>query len=152
MRYTSIAITLACLLGTTTANAGWLSGSVASDTPQSRHAYQRTIVGQRGAVYDRGQIVAHPVGCPHYLFCGCGTALKVFGRPIRDLWLVANWYRFPRATPAAGRVVLWGRRHVAYIMAAYGDGTATLYDPNSGNGLTRVHRVSIAGLTVVDPR
>jgi hypothetical protein len=32
-----------------------------------------------------------------------------------------------------------------------GDGTATVYDANSGGGLTRVHRVSLAGLTIVNP-
>jgi len=151
MRYGYAAILLACLFGANTANAGWLFGLGGTDTPHSSRAYQRASMGRHEAIYDRGQIVAHPAGCPHYLFCGCGTALKVFGRPIRDLWLVANWYRFPRAAPAAGRVVLWGKRHVAYIMTAYGDGTAEVYDPNSGGGLTRVHRVSIAGLTVVDP-
>ena len=46
---------------------------------------------------------------------------------------------------------LWGRRHVAVIREVRGDGTATVYDANSGGGLTRVHRVSLAGLTIVDP-
>ena len=46
---------------------------------------------------------------------------------------------------------LWGGRHVAVIREVHGDGTATVYDANSGGGLTRVHRVSLAGLTIVDP-
>jgi len=46
---------------------------------------------------------------------------------------------------------LWGTRHVAIIREVHGDGTATVYDANSGGGLTRVHRVSLAGLTIVDP-
>jgi hypothetical protein len=99
----------------------------------------------------RGEIIQHPAGCPARLFCGCGASIEAFGRSIRDLWAVASWYRFPRAAPAAGMAVLWGTRHVAIIRQYYGDGTATLYDANSGNGLTRVHRIRIAGLAVVDP-
>ena len=85
------------------------------------------------------------------LFCGCGASIEVFGHSVRDLWLVSNWYRFPRAAPAAGMAVLWGTRHVAIIRQYFGDGTAMLYDANSGRGLTRVHRIRIAGLSVVDP-
>lgn len=101
--------------------------------------------------FGTGEIIQHPAGCPVRLFCGCGASIEAFGRSIRDLWLVANWYRFPRAEPAAGRAVLWGTRHVAIIRQYYGDGTATLYDANSGRGLTRIHRIRIAGLAVVDP-
>ena len=97
------------------------------------------------------QLVSHPEGCPPSQFCGCGVSVRVFGHPVRDLWLVQNWYRFPRAEPAAGNVAILGSRHVAYILQAHGDGTATLYDPNSGGGLTRVHRVSLRGWAVVDP-
>lgn len=103
-------------------------------------------------VESAGEVVSHPEGCPRSQFCGCGVAVRVFGRPVRDLWLVQNWYRFPRAEAAAGNVAILGSRHVAYILQAYGDGTATLYDPNSGGGLTRVHRVSLRGWAVVDPR
>jgi hypothetical protein len=109
----------------------------------SRHVWRRPV-------YDRGQIVAHPAGCPRFLFCGCGASIEVFGSSVRDLWLVANWYRFPRTAPAPGMAVLWGT-HVAIIREYYGDGTALLYDANSGQGLTRVHRRSIAGLAVVNP-
>ena len=99
-----------------------------------------------------GEIVSHPAGCPRVSFCGCGVALKVFGHAVRSLWLAANWYRFPRSSPAAGNVAIFGRHHVAYIIAAHGDGTATLYDPNSGHHLTRIHRVSLRGAVVVAPR
>ena len=104
------------------------------------------------AGYDSGEIVARPPGCPPVLYCGCGVSVRVFGHSVRDLWLVSNWYRFPRASAAPGRVAIFGRRHVAYIESVDGDGIATLYDPNSGGGLTRIHRASIAGAAVVDPR
>ena len=98
-----------------------------------------------------GEIIQHPAGCPVRLFCGCGASIEVFGHSVRDLWLVSSWYRFPRAAPAEGMAVLWGTRHVAVIRQYFGDGTALLYDANSGKGLTRVHRIRIAGLAVVDP-
>ena len=98
-----------------------------------------------------GEVIQHPAGCPARLFCGCGASIEAFGRSIRDLWLVSNWYRFPRAAPAPGMAVLWGTHHVAMIRQYFGDGTALLYDANSGKGLTRLHRIRIAGLAVVDP-
>jgi hypothetical protein len=96
-------------------------------------------------------IVEHPSGCPRYLFCGCGASAYVFGHPVRSLYLVRNWYQFPRTAPAQGMAVLFSSRHVAIIEQYHGDGTATLYDPNSGGGLTRIRRVKIANLVVVDP-
>jgi hypothetical protein len=100
--------------------------------------------------YGGGEVVAHPANCPTTLFCGCGAA-HALGLSDRSLWLVRSWYRFRRAAAAPGMAALWGTRHVAVIRAVNGDGTATVYDANSGGGLTRVHRVSLAGLTIVDP-
>ena len=98
------------------------------------------------------QIVSHPSGCPGRAFCGCGVALRVFGHHVRDLWLARNWFRFPRSAPAAGNVAIFrGGGHVAYIEQVHGDGTATLYDPNSGGHQTRVHRRSLAGAVIVNP-
>lgn len=97
------------------------------------------------------RIVPHPQGCPWRRFCGCGVSVRVFGRPIRSLFLAANWRRFPPASPAPGRVA-WRYGHVFYIEAVHGDGTVTAYDPNSGGHLTRIHRVSLRGYHVVDPR
>ena len=55
---------------------------------------------------EASQIVTHPVGCPSRAFCGCGDAVRVFGRPIKELWRAANWFRFPRAAPAPGMVAV----------------------------------------------
>jgi hypothetical protein len=96
------------------------------------------------------QIVAHPVGCPRTLFCGCGAAREL-GLSDPSLWAVKAWYQFPRAAAAPGMALLWGERHVAAIRAVHDDGTVTVYDANSGGGLTRIHRISLAGLIVVDP-
>src|SRR5262249_46748318 len=44
-----------------------------------------------------------PAGCPRS-FCGCGAAVRVFGRVVPELNLAANWLRFPRTAPAPGMV------------------------------------------------
>lgn len=84
-------------------------------------------------------------------FCGCGVAVKVFGRPVRDLFLAANWRRFPSARPAPG-MVAWRYGHVFYIVKMVKRGVALAYDPNSGGHLTRVHPRSVEGYRVVNPR
>lgn len=114
----------------------------------TRHA--RSTVRQSYASGE-AQIVAHPAGCPSRAFCGCGVALHVFGRPVRELWLASNWFAFPRAHAAPGMVAV-RRHHVMAILTAYDDNTAIVYDPNSGGHQTRIHRRSLAGYVVVDPR
>jgi hypothetical protein len=117
----------------------------------SHNAYQHSHGGHwRQNAFGGGEVVAHPAGCPSTSFCGCGAAREL-GLSDRSLWLARSWYRFPRAAAAPGMAALWGTRHVAVIRAVNGDGTATVYDANSGGGLTRVHRVSLAGLTIVNP-
>ena len=93
----------------------------------------------------------HPAGCPWRAFCGCGVSVRVYGHPVRDLWLASNWYRFPRTYAHAGAVAV-SRHHVFYIEQAYGDGTVLAYDPNSGGHQTRLHRVSLGGYAIVDPQ
>ena len=143
------------------ANASYLLSPTGDPTHKMHRVYGHTVRAFRPArrmvahishVASATQVVSHPEGCPRSQFCGCGVSVRVFGSPVRDLWLVQNWYRFPRAQPAPGNVAILGLRHVAYILETFGDGTATLYDPNSGGGLTRVHRVSLRGWAVVDPR
>jgi hypothetical protein len=97
------------------------------------------------------QILPHPPGCPRRLFCGCGAAVKVFGAPIRALWLAANWFKFPPAAPAPGMVAV-RRGHVFVIEAVVGPGRVVAYDANSGRGLTRRHVRSLAGYSVRNPR
>lgn len=97
-----------------------------------------------------GTIVEHPPGCPSRAFCGCGVALRVFGRHVRSLWLAANWFKFPPAHPAPGMVAV-RKHHVFLIQAVHGDGTVTAYDPNSGGRKTRVHVRSLAGFSVRNP-
>lgn len=83
-------------------------------------------------------------------YCGCAVSLKVFGRPVRELFLASNWLKFPRATPSAGMVAA-RRGHVFYILDYLGGGNALVYDPNSGGRKTRVHVRSIKGYVVVNP-
>lgn len=91
-----------------------------------------------------------PSGCPHR-FCGCALSIKVFGQSVRDLWLAANWFRFPRTNPAVGMVAV-RRGHVFQLISHVGGSMWQVWDPNSGRGQTRIHNRSIAGLTIVNPR
>jgi hypothetical protein len=120
-----------------------------------RHAFHRAYVRHRRTVKHESrhravEIVAHPAGCPPVAFCGCGTAVRIFGAPIRSLWLAANWFRFPPAEPGPGMVAV--RRHHVFAILRYEHGLALAYDPNSGNHLTRIHWVSLAGYSVRNPR
>lgn len=96
-------------------------------------------------------VVAHPAGCPARAFCGCGAAVRVFGAPIRSLWLAANWFKFPRAAPAP-RTVAVRRHHVFVLEQHLRDDVWLVYDANSGRRATRIHARSIAGYVIVDPR
>ena len=105
----------------------------------------------RASIVDRGAIIAHPAGCPARAFCGCGAAVELFGRPVRDLWLAANWFRFPRAAPGPSMAAVRAH-HVMVIRQYLGAGRALVYDANSGRGLTRVHVVSLHGYAIVNPK
>lgn len=95
-------------------------------------------------------IVAHPSGCPSRAFCGCGAAVRVFGHSVRELWLAANWFKFPRAAPGVGMVAV-RRHHVMVLEADLGGGQWRVYDANSGGHATRVHARSLAGYVIVNP-
>ena len=104
-----------------------------------------------GRVLDRiEEILPHPSGCPRTAFCGCGAASYLLGSPIRNLWLASNWFSFPRAAPGPGMAAV-RRHHVMAIISYHGDGTATVYDANSGRHQTRIHQVSLRGYVIVDP-
>jgi hypothetical protein len=115
----------------------------------ARPVYQRRaeITHERPAA----TVVGHPSGCPARAFCGCGTAVRLLGSPVRSLWLAANWFRFPRAAPAPGMAAV-RRGHVFAIEQVLGNGKVLAYDPNSGGHRTRIHVRSLKGFTVVNPR
>jgi hypothetical protein len=99
----------------------------------------------------RAVILPHPAGCPRRLFCGCGAAVRIFGRPVRELWLAANWFRFPRAAPGPRRVAV--RQHHVFVLEQHLVGDLWLvFDANSGRHVTQLHPRSIAGFVIVDPR
>lgn len=108
---------------------------------------KRSVVSK---IESTGRVVAHPAGCPARSFCGCGAAVRVFGKPIRNLWLARNWFRFPRAAAAAGMVAV--RRHHVFVLERHISGSTWLaYDANSGGRRTRIHPRSIAGFAIVNP-
>lgn len=100
--------------------------------------------------YDDGRIVGHPSGCPSSAFCGCGVSVRIFGHPVRNLYLASNWFKFPPATPGPGMVAV-RNHHVMVIEAIDANGNAVVYDPNSGGHQTRIHTRSLAGYRVVNP-
>jgi hypothetical protein len=152
----AIAGALLCAL-TVNASACVETGSVMhpSCTGQSGNPFSGarsirvTMLRERHA--DSGEIVAHPAGCPRSAFCGCGAAVHLFGHSVRELWLAANWFRFPRAAPAPGMAAV-RRHHVMVLEADLGGGVWRVFDANSGHHLTRVLARSIAGYVIVDPR
>lgn len=99
-------------------------------------------------------IVAHPEGCPRIAFCGCGVARYVFGQingGMRNLWLAANWFRYPRAEPGPGMVAV-RQHHVFAIVRVLGGGRVLAYDPNGGRHKTWMHVRSLVGYSVRNPR
>lgn len=95
-------------------------------------------------------MLAHPSGCPRRAFCGCGAAMEVFGSPRRDLWLAANWLKFPRTSPAPGMVAA-RRGHVFVLKQQNPNGSWLVADYNSGGRQSRLHTRSLAGYTIVNP-
>ena len=96
------------------------------------------------------QILDHPSGCPHRLFCGCGVSVRVFGHPVKELFKASEWFKFKHAKAAPGMVAV-RKHHVFFIEAVHENGIVTAYDPNSGGHLTRLHEVELKGFTVVNP-
>ena len=111
---------------------------------------RRQIAPSNGWSMADERIVSHPSGCPGSAFCGCGVSVKVFGHPVRNLYLASNWFQFPRSSPGPGMVAV-RNHHVMYIEAMDGNGNATVYDPNSGGHQTRIHTRSLSGYTIVNP-
>lgn len=110
-------------------------------------SFQRTIVNR---VSTAVQMLPHPAGCPRSLFCGCGAAVEVFGTPRRDLWLAANWLKFPRAAPAPGMVAA-RHGHVFVLKQQLSDGQWLVADYNSGGRASRLHVRPLRGYTIVNP-
>ena len=77
--------------------------------------------------------------------------MRVFGAPVRSLWLAAEWKRrFPAASPAPGMVA--ARAHHVMVLEQHVQGAVWMvYDANSGRHQTRVHARSIAGFRIVNP-
>ncbi len=102
------------------------------------------------AYHSFGTFLPHPAGCPSRAFGGCGAATEVFGSPRRDLWLAANWLRFPRTAPAPGMVAA-RRGHVFVLRNEVSPGVWMVADHNSGGHRSRLHVRSLAGYAVVNP-
>ena len=127
---------------------------VSKYTRATQHFERRAPSSGHSAVAEanvsRGPAVGgRPAGCPR-TFCGCGAAIRVFGRIVPELNLAANWLRFPRTSPAPGMVAA-RRGHVFVLERHLGGNTWMAYDANSGGHATRIHARSLSGYAVVNP-
>lgn len=96
------------------------------------------------------EILPHPLGCPRRAFCGCGASVNLFGRPVRELFLAANWFKFPRAEPGHNMVAV--RRGHVFVLKEHLKGDLwRVFDANSGGRRTRMHARSIRGYVIVNP-
>jgi hypothetical protein len=119
-----------------------------SHSPRARVEFGQREVS-RVDVAGAQLISDRPSGCPRS-FCGCGAALRVFGRIVPELNLAANWLRFPRTSPAPGMVA--ARHGHVFVLEQHVEGdTWMAYDANSGGHATRIHARSLRGYTVVNP-
>ena len=109
-----------CIAATEVAEAAFgIGGYVGSG--QGRISRQRASGGR-------------PAGCPP-LWCGCGLALKLFGRHVRELWPARAWLKFPRASgpvPGAVAVLSRGRRggHVGIVRGVDANGNPIIFSGN----------------------
>lgn len=114
-----------------------------------RKVHRRPSNGDYG-VEASSKLIPHPAGCPRIAFCACGASVRIFGRPIRELYRAAAWFRFPRSVAAPGMAAV--RSHHVYIIEQVLSGDMVLAtDYNSGGHLSRRHVVSLRGYRVVDP-
>lgn len=130
MKRSVMAALLAVLVSTTVADA----------RPRKHRHHQATDT----------TIVAHPAGCPRTLFCGCGVSVRVFGRPIRSLYLASNYGYYFNQTSFRPGVVAYRSGHAVYVTGGT-VANATVYDPNSGRHLTRIHSRDLSRYRFVDP-
>lgn len=103
-----------------------------------------------GAASAKAEVIGgRPAGCPRQ-YCGCGASLHLFGRIIPNLNLAANWFKFPRTSPAPGMVAV-RRHHVMVLKSHIGGNTWLVHDSNSGRGKTRLHPRPLGGYQIVNP-
>lgn len=117
--------------------------------PRSR--FNVSAMNALASIPDQTRYIPHPSGCPSRAFCGCGAAVRVFGRPVRELWASSSWFRFPRTSPASGMVGV-RRGHVFVLEQHLGGDMWMVTDYNSGGRKSRIHARSIRGFAIVNPR
>ncbi len=98
----------------------------------------------------QADVVSHPAGCPRVAFCGCGASVRLFGHPVRELYLARAWLKFRRTAAAPMKAAVRPGHVFVLLQHVLGD-KWLVYDANSGRHQTRVHHRSIRGYTIVDP-
>lgn len=135
----AVVVACALALAAATANAGPRQQVQVAASHCDNDGRCIAATGVAGAVF--GDRISHqrvsggrPPGCPA-LWCGCGLALKLFGRHIRELWAARAWLRFRRvAGPVPGSVAVLsrGRRggHVGIVRGVDANGNPIIYSGN----------------------
>jgi hypothetical protein len=123
--------------------------STNAEARHSRHQHHHSHLLHH--VSHGGTIVPNPHGCPRTNFCGCGASVKIFGHPIPNLFLAANWKKlFPPAAPAPGMAAV--KQHHVWVLLSHLKGDLWMgYDANSGHHQTKIHPRRLAGFRVVNP-
>lgn len=99
------------------------------------------------------QPLPHPPGCPATNYCGCGTAFEVFGKAIRELFLAANWFKFPPAKAAPGMIAVRnGGGHVFKIEKVLGPNTVLARNHNGKGHKSFIQVMTLAGYSVRNPK
>jgi hypothetical protein len=148
MKMTAL-ISFVCLLFAVPAHADWSTGYVPGRS--IARPYNIPAATDRQWRQSSGHYAIHISGdCWHAARlggpCGCEASKIAFGRSVRELWLVSNWYRFPRTSPHVGAAAIWGRHHVEIVTAVNGDDTV---DTRGSVGWSHV---PIKRLRFVEPR
>ena len=154
MRFILIALSLLCFAVPAQARHTHHHKTIhlAHHAAYKHYAHRQHLHYARRAIYQRDAVeLPHPSGCPATEFCGCGASVEVFGHSVRDLWLAANWFRFPPTQPAPGMVAVRSH-HVMVIRNVVGPDTAVVFDANSSHHRTQIHTVSLAGYSIRNPR
>lgn len=114
--------------------------------PQNAHKSTR----KRPAVEVVGSL-PHPPGCPWKAFCACGAAWELFGQPIRSLWPVSAWRKYPKDIARPNNVVFARYSHISVLKEQVEGTRWKVHNYNGTNHRSTVQIRDIAGLEIRNP-
>jgi hypothetical protein len=137
----AVVVACALALAMTAANAGPRQQQ-SVDARCDNNGRCVAATGPTGSVFGAGGRPAarqpatggRPSGCPP-LWCGCGLALKLFGKHVRELWPARAWLKCPHVSgPVRGSIAVLsrGRRggHVGIVRGVDANGNPIIFSGN----------------------